>query len=58
MSPLPLPSPGSAIDIDAQLVLPLLQPVISSVSLAEASKMAQELVSTIVSFFLLLGDQL
>ncbi|KAG6830892.1 hypothetical protein H0H92_014043 [Tricholoma furcatifolium] len=45
LSPLPPPTAASFIDIDKDVVLPLLQPVISSVSLLDASAKAMELVT-------------
>ncbi|KIL71572.1 hypothetical protein M378DRAFT_6294 [Amanita muscaria Koide BX008] len=44
MSPIPPPSASSFMDIDKDIVLPLLQPVISSISLPEISHTVQELV--------------
>ncbi|KAJ7603956.1 armadillo-type protein, partial [Mycena polygramma] len=45
VSPIPPPSAASAIDIDKDIVLPQLQPVISSISLADASSSALKLIS-------------
>jgi len=45
ISPLPPPTPASSIDIDKDTVLPLLLPVISSISLSEASKSVQDLLA-------------
>ncbi|KAG6873848.1 hypothetical protein C0995_010460 [Termitomyces sp. Mi166 len=45
VSPLPPPTAASFVDIDNDVVLPLLQPVISSVSLFDASAKALELVT-------------
>ncbi|KAF5385007.1 hypothetical protein D9615_001213 [Tricholomella constricta] len=44
LSPLPPPTAASFVDIDKDIVLPLLQPVITPISLADASKVALELV--------------
>ncbi|KII93991.1 hypothetical protein PLICRDRAFT_36208 [Plicaturopsis crispa FD-325 SS-3] len=44
ISPLP-PALGVSIDIDKEIVLPLLQPVVSSVSLLDASKAVEALIS-------------
>ncbi|KAJ6602568.1 armadillo-type protein [Mycena vulgaris] len=43
VSPIPPPSAASAIDIDKDIVLPQLQPVIASISLADASASALQL---------------
>ncbi|KAF9015727.1 armadillo-type protein [Cyathus striatus] len=43
--PLPPPSAASFVDIDKEIVLPLLQPVISLASLPEASNIVQQLVT-------------
>jgi hypothetical protein len=51
VSPLPPPSAASFVDIDKDIVLPLLQPVISSISLAEVSALALDLVTKDVSHF-------
>ncbi|KIK70596.1 hypothetical protein GYMLUDRAFT_65816 [Collybiopsis luxurians FD-317 M1] len=42
ISPLPPPSSASLVDVDKDIVLPLLQPVISSASLSEAAVRAQQ----------------
>ncbi|KAJ4472575.1 armadillo-type protein [Lentinula edodes] len=44
ISPLPQPSAASIVDIDKDIALPLLQPVISSVKLPEIASRAQQLV--------------
>ncbi|KAF8346997.1 armadillo-type protein [Amanita rubescens] len=44
ISPIPPPSATSFVDIDKDIVLPLLQPVISSVALSDISNTVQELV--------------
>ncbi|KAJ3908972.1 armadillo-type protein [Lentinula edodes] len=44
ISPLPQPSAASIVDIDKDITLPLLQPVISSVKLPEIASRAQQLV--------------
>ncbi|KAF8625190.1 hypothetical protein AX15_005495 [Amanita polypyramis BW_CC] len=44
ISPIPPPSAASFVDIDRDVVLPLLQPVISSISLSDISNAVQELV--------------
>ncbi|GAV98759.1 armadillo repeat protein [Lentinula edodes] len=44
ISPLPQPSAASVVDIDKDITLPLLQPVISSVKLPEIASRAQQLV--------------
>lgn len=49
VSPLPPPMATSNIDIDKDIVLPLLQPVISSMPLLEASNMASNLLLQEVS---------
>ncbi|KAF8167406.1 armadillo-type protein [Crassisporium funariophilum] len=43
ISPIPPPSEASLIDIDKDIVLPLLQPVISGISLSDATKAVQDL---------------
>ncbi|KAJ7916498.1 hypothetical protein B0H13DRAFT_363355 [Mycena leptocephala] len=45
VSPIPPPSAASAIDIDKDIVLPQLQPVIASISLADASTSVLQLIS-------------
>ncbi|KAJ7208068.1 armadillo-type protein [Mycena pura] len=45
VSPLPPPSVASAIDVDKDIVLPQLRPVITSISLADASASALQLIS-------------
>ncbi|KAJ7233513.1 armadillo-type protein [Mycena haematopus] len=45
ISPIPPPSAASAIDVDNDIVLPQLQPVIASISLADASASALQLIS-------------
>ena len=45
IAPLPLPSAASAVDIDRQVALPLVTPVISSVSLTDAAAQVYELIS-------------
>ncbi|TFK41883.1 armadillo-type protein [Crucibulum laeve] len=45
VSPLPPPSAASFVDIDRDIVLPLLQPIISSVSLSDISNTVLQLVS-------------
>uniref|UniRef100_A0A0W0G4L1 Putative ARM repeat-containing protein n=1 Tax=Moniliophthora roreri TaxID=221103 RepID=A0A0W0G4L1_MONRR len=47
--PLPPPIAGSDVDIDREIVLPLLQPVISSISLQDVAGTAQRLVDSIAS---------
>ena len=42
---------GDAVDLDVDIVLPLLQPILSSVSLPEVSKRTQELVIKAVGLF-------
>ncbi|KAF9270677.1 ARM repeat-containing protein [Marasmius fiardii PR-910] len=49
ISPLPPAVTGSIIDIDKEIILPLLQPVVSSVSLSEVATTAQQLVDSIAS---------
>lgn len=44
VSPIPPPSSASFVDIDKDVVLPLLQPVISSISLQDTSNAVQELI--------------
>lgn len=44
VSPIPPPSAASFVDIDKDVVLPLLQPIISSISLPDISTTVQELV--------------
>jgi hypothetical protein len=44
ISPIPQPSTASLMDVDKDIVLPLLRPVISSISLPEVSNTVQELV--------------
>ncbi|THV01428.1 ARM repeat-containing protein [Dendrothele bispora CBS 962.96] len=46
ISPLPPPTPASFIDIDKEIVLPLLQPIISSINLSEVATNVQQLVDT------------
>lgn len=48
VSPLPSPGVASDIDIDKDIVMPLLKPVIASVSLTDATNKALELVDSIV----------
>lgn len=45
VSPMPPPAAASNIDIDKDIVLPLLQPVISSMSLLETSNVVSDLLS-------------
>ncbi|KAK7018558.1 ARM repeat-containing protein [Favolaschia claudopus] len=45
ISPIPPPSAASTIDVDKDIVLPQLQPVIESISLADASASALQLIS-------------
>jgi hypothetical protein len=45
ISPIPPPSAASAVDVDKDIVLPQLQPVVSALSLPEASASALELIS-------------
>ncbi|KAG7099676.1 hypothetical protein E1B28_001500 [Marasmius oreades] len=49
ISPLPPAITGSIIDIDKEIILPLLQPVISSVSLPDIAATVQQLVDSIAS---------
>lgn len=49
VSPLPPPSAASTLDVANDLLLPVLRPVISSVSLDEIAKQVQELVTRQVS---------
>ncbi|KAL0068606.1 hypothetical protein AAF712_004322 [Marasmius tenuissimus] len=49
ISPLPPTIPDSTIDIDREVVLPLLQPVITSVSLPDVATAAQQLVDRIAA---------
>lgn len=49
VSPLPPPSVASTLDVTNDLVLPVLRPVISSVSLDEMVQQAQELITRQVS---------
>ncbi|KAH7886017.1 ARM repeat-containing protein [Phlebopus sp. FC_14] len=49
ISPLPPPSSLSSLDVNKELVLPLLQPVISSVSLVETTHQVQELVTRLAT---------
>ncbi|KAF5368331.1 hypothetical protein D9758_002154 [Tetrapyrgos nigripes] len=44
ISPLPPPTPASFIDIDKEIVLPLLQPIISSINLSEVASNVQQFV--------------
>lgn len=44
VSPFPPPSAASGVDVGKEIVLPLLQPVVSSVSLTESSALAESLV--------------
>jgi hypothetical protein len=46
IAPIPAPSTASAIDIDRQVILPIIVPTISSVSLLEASNSVSKLVSS------------
>ncbi|KAJ4477977.1 armadillo-type protein [Lentinula lateritia] len=48
ISPLPQPSAASIVDIDKDITLPLLQPVISSVKLPEIASRAQQLVDGLI----------
>ncbi len=52
ISPLPPPVAASFVDIDKDIVLPLLQPVITSISLPDISNDVQTLVSQQVRLFL------
>ncbi|KAJ8596260.1 ARM repeat-containing protein [Rhizopogon salebrosus TDB-379] len=45
VSPLPPPSAASGVDVSKEIVLPLLQPVVASVSLIESSALAENLVA-------------
>lgn len=45
ISPIPPPSIAALADIDGEVVLPTLQPVVSSVSLPEVTQRAQELIA-------------
>lgn len=45
ISPIPAPSAASAIDMDREVVLPLLTPILTSVSLADSVEAVCELVS-------------
>lgn len=47
VSPLPPPSAASGVDVGKEIVLPLLQPVVASVSLTESSALAESLVTKI-----------
>lgn len=47
---MPPPSAASDIDIGKEIVLPLLQPIVASVSLIESSALAESLVAKLVSF--------
>lgn len=58
MSPLPPPAAASNIDIDKDIVLPLLQPVISSISLLETSNVVSDLISKEVSIYTSFGAPL
>ncbi|KAJ3778269.1 armadillo-type protein [Lentinula raphanica] len=49
ITPLPQPSAASAVDLDKDIVLPLLHPVIASVSLPEIASNAQKLVDGLTS---------
>ncbi|KAG1810178.1 ARM repeat-containing protein [Suillus plorans] len=44
VSPFPPPSSASGVDVGKEIVLPLLQPVVASVSLTESSELAESLV--------------
>lgn len=50
VSPLPPPSAASTLDVNNDLLLPVLRPVISSVSLDGVAKQVQELVNRQVSY--------
>lgn len=50
VSPVPAPSALSAVDIDRTVILPLILPVIESVSLSDASQKVLELGSSEVRF--------
>lgn len=45
ISPIPPPSSASLVDIDKDVVLPLLQPTITSLSLLETTNVVQELIT-------------
>jgi hypothetical protein len=45
---LPPPSAASGVDVSKEIVLPLLQPVVASVSLIESSALAENLVAKLV----------
>ncbi|KAG0702741.1 ARM repeat-containing protein [Suillus ampliporus] len=49
VSPLPPPSTASGVDVGREIVLPLLQPVVASVSLIESSALAETLVAKLIT---------
>lgn len=49
IAPLPPPSAASLVDMDRDIVLPLLQPIVSSISLTEATSRAQNAVDSMTS---------
>ena len=57
VSPIPPPSIAAMVDIDNELILPTLLPVISSVSLPEVSQRVQELIAQEVCVILIFGEQ-
>lgn len=52
ISPLPSLTAASAVDVEDEIVLPLLQPLLTSISLPEASQQIQALVEKQVRVFL------
>ncbi|OBZ78860.1 hypothetical protein A0H81_01356 [Grifola frondosa] len=45
ISPIPPPSIAATVDIDRDVVLPILEPVLSSIPLSEAAQLAQQLIA-------------
>lgn len=52
ISPIPPPSIAATVDLDRDVVIPVLEPVLSSISLSEASQLAHDLISKEVSMIL------
>lgn len=55
IEPIPPPSIAATVDLDRDVVIPVLEPVLSSVSLPDAAQLAHDLVSKEVSARLALG---
>lgn len=49
IAPIPPPSIAATVDLDRDVVIPALEPVLSLISLSEASQLAHDLISKEVS---------